>query len=45
MVCRGYPIFPHLQQIVQKYRDNFNGEAVIDSMCLDGEVTESDEDP
>ena len=36
---------PHLQRIVEKYRDNFEGLSVADSMGLDGEVTESaDED-
>lgn len=35
-------LFPHLQQTLQKYREIFNGETVLDSMCLDGEVTDSD---
>lgn len=37
-------LFHHMHEIVQKYRVNFNGESVSDSMCLDGEVTESNDD-
>lgn len=37
-------LFPHLQVIVRKYRDNFNGKAVADSMEIDGAETESDEE-
>lgn len=35
-------LFPHLQTIVQKYADNFQGTPVADSLKLDGAVTESD---
>lgn len=35
-------LFPHLQSIVSKYADNFNGKPVADSLELDGAVTESD---
>lgn len=31
--------FPHLQEIVGKFRVNFNGEFVSDNMHLDGDVT------
>lgn len=34
-------LFPHLQEIVKKYRVNFDGETAADSMRLDDEVTES----
>lgn len=37
-------LFPHLQNIVAKYRENFEGKSVEDSMDLDGEKTESDSD-
>lgn len=29
-------IYPHLQGIVSKYRENFDGKIVSDSMGLDG---------
>lgn len=35
-------LFPHLQEIVEIYRDNCNGKTVADSMCLDRKVPESD---
>lgn len=34
-------MFPHLQQIVPKYEENFNFVTVTDSIALDGEVTDS----
>lgn len=37
-------LFPHLQTIVAKYRENFDGKEVADSLLLDGELTESDSD-
>lgn len=36
-------LFPHLQEILHKYPDNFNGTPVADSLELDGAVTESDD--
>lgn len=35
---------PHLQDIVTKYRENFEGKSVEDSMDPDGERSESDSD-
>lgn len=35
-------LFPHLQEIVKKYPDNFGGTPVADSLKLDGAVTESE---
>lgn len=35
-------LFPHLQEIVRKYEENFNGKTVADSLLLDGEITESE---
>ena len=35
-------LFPHLQAIVSKYNENFQGTPLADSMKLDGEVTESE---
>ena len=35
-------LFPHLQNIVQKYPENFQGTPVADSLKLYGEVTESE---
>lgn len=35
-------LFPHLQEIVKKYADNFNGKTVADSLALDGDITESE---
>jgi len=37
-------LFPHLQAIVAKYEDNFKGTPVADSLKLDGEVTESEDE-
>lgn len=37
-------LFPHLQSIVARYPDNFNGTPVADSLELDGAVTESEEE-
>lgn len=37
-------LFPHLQEIVRKYKDNFDGTPVADSLELDGQVTESEEE-
>lgn len=37
-------LFPHLQNIVSKYPENFNGQPVAESMGLDGAVTETDEE-
>lgn len=37
-------LFPHLQVIVRKYRENFEGKSVEESMNLDGEATVSGED-
>ena len=37
-------LFPHLQEIVKKYEENFNGVPVTDSLALDGEITQSDSD-
>ena len=35
-------LFPHLQNIVQKYPENYQGTPVADSLKLYGEVTESE---
>lgn len=35
-------LLPHFQQIVSKYRENFDGKTVGDSLELDGAATESD---
>jgi len=37
-------LFPHLQAPVAKYRENFDGKPVSDSLMLDGEVTDSEKD-
>jgi len=37
-------LFPHLQSIISKYRENFEGKSVADSLEIDGAVTETDED-
>lgn len=36
-------LFPNLQEILKKYRANFNGEHVSENMFLDGQFTESEE--
>lgn len=35
---------PHLQDIISKYKENFNGMPVAKSLKFDGEVTETDEE-
>lgn len=35
-------LFPHLQEIVKKYSENFAGTPVADSLKLDGDVTENE---
>ena len=37
-VCQ---LFPHLQAIVAKYNEKFQGTPMADGLKLDGEVTES----
>jgi len=34
-------LFPHLQAIVRKYQENFNGESVADNMAIEEAVTVS----
>lgn len=38
-VWDGSKPFLHLKSIIAKYRVNFNGKSVSDSLALDGEVT------
>lgn len=35
-------LFPHLQEIVSTYAENFNGVLESSSLAIDDEVTESD---
>lgn len=35
-------LFPNLQEIVRRYRENFDVKMVADSMELDGAIKESD---
>lgn len=37
-------VFPHLQKIVAKCRENFEEEAVANSIKLDGEVTDGEKE-
>lgn len=37
-------LFPHLQDIVKKYEETFNGTPVADSLALDGELTQFESD-
>lgn len=32
-------LFPYLQSILMKYKDNFDGKPVVDSLQFDGAVT------
>lgn len=37
-----WKLFPHLQAVLKKYLENFQGTPVSRSLNLDGEVTESE---